>query len=132
MPRHIHDFPNLDDGPRQCIDPAELDCVRTRRLAAKLSRTVRPTLVLQPPRRENLYIALDALAWAVAMILSGTEDRDALDFFALALKQNLARMEEREATANVDPSPSGQQGAVPPKSSPSRIRIFTPPRRPAK
>ena len=109
MPRHIHDFPNLDDGPRQCIDPAELDCVRTRRLAAKLYRTVRPTLVLQPPRRENLYIALDALAWATAMIFSGTEDRDALDFFALALKQNLARMEEREAAANVDPSPSGQQ-----------------------
>ena len=37
------------------------------------------------------------------MIFSGTEDRDALDFFALALKQNLARMEEREAAANVDP-----------------------------
>ena len=44
------------------MDRAQLDCVRMRRLAANLYRAVRPTLARQPRRRENTYIALDALA----------------------------------------------------------------------
>jgi hypothetical protein len=49
---------------------------------------VRTTLALQP-RRENTYIALDALAWVVAKVLDSLEDRNAMDFFALALTQCL-------------------------------------------
>ena len=70
------------------MDHAQLDCVRTRRLAAKLYRALGPTLVLQP-RRENTYIALDALAEVTAKVLDGLEDRNAMDFFALALTQCL-------------------------------------------
>ena len=70
------------------VDRAQLDCVRTRRLAANLYRAVRPTLARQP-RRENTYIALEALAWAVANVLDSLEDRNAMDFFTLALTQCL-------------------------------------------
>ena len=98
-------LPDLDQASANVSTPPEIDCIRTRRLAAKLYRTVRLTLALQPPRRENLYIALDALAWAAAMTFAGTEDRDALDFFVLALKQNLTRIEEREMAASADASP---------------------------
>lgn len=75
----------------------EIDCIRTRRLAAELFGAVRPTLAIQPPCRENVYIALDAVAWAAAMVLASTEDRDALDFFTLALTQNLDQLEARES-----------------------------------
>jgi hypothetical protein len=73
-------------------DPPELekvDSIRSKRLAAALLNALRPTLGILP-YRENAYVALDALAWAAAIILIGTEDRDALDFLTLALKQNLA------------------------------------------
>ena len=70
------------------VGRAQLDCVRTRRLAANLYRGVRPTLARQP-RRENTYIALEALAWAVANVLDSLEDRNAMDFFTLALTQCL-------------------------------------------
>ena len=70
------------------MDHAQLDCVRTRRLAAKLYRALGPTLALQPGR-ENTYIALDALAGVTAKVLDGLEDRNAMDFFALALTQCL-------------------------------------------
>ena len=69
-------------------DPAQRDRIRTRRLAANLHRAVRPTLALQP-RRENTYIALDALAGVAAKVLDGLEDRNAMDFFTLALTQCL-------------------------------------------
>jgi len=75
-------------------DPPELekvDSIRSRRLAADLLNAVGPTLGI-PPCRQNAYVALDALAWTTAIIVIGTEDRDAMDFFTLALTQNLADM----------------------------------------
>ena len=83
------------DLDRRFPRPADLekvDCIRTRRLAADLLNVLRPTLAIHP-HRENAYIALDAVAWAAAMILAGIEDRGALDFFTLALTQNLADLE---------------------------------------
>jgi len=70
------------------VDRTQVDCVRTRRLAVNLYRAVRTTLALQP-RRENTYIALDALAWVAAKVLNSIEDRNAMDFFTLALTQCL-------------------------------------------
>jgi|SRR6516165_6189443 len=73
-------------------DPPELekvDSIRSKRLAADFLNALRPTLGILPCR-ENAYVALDALAWTAAEILIGAEDRDALDFFILALTQNLA------------------------------------------
>jgi hypothetical protein len=70
------------------VKHAQLDCARSRRLAANLYRSVRPTLALQP-RRENTYIALEALARVAAKVLDSLEDRNAMDFFTLALTQCL-------------------------------------------
>jgi hypothetical protein len=95
MLSYICGFPDLDRGFSSRADPEEVDRARTRRLAAKLFRVVRPFLAIQP-RRLNAYIALDALAWAAARIIAGTEGRNALDFFALALTQNLAGLENSE------------------------------------
>jgi hypothetical protein len=103
MSSYIHRSSDLDRGFSRREDPEEVHRARTRRLVARLFRVVRPTLATQPPRRENVYIALDAVAWAAAMILTGSEDRDALDFFTLALTQNLARFEAR----NDEDLPSG-------------------------
>jgi hypothetical protein len=108
MSSYIHRSADLDRGFSRREDPEEVHRARTRRLVAKLFRVVRPTLAAQPPRRENVYIALDAVAWAAAMILAGTEDRDALGFFTLALTQNLARFEAR----NDDDPPSGLLAGV--------------------
>jgi hypothetical protein len=88
--------PDLDQIFPSHADPAAVDRARTRRLAARLFHVVRSTLALQP-RREDVYIALDAVAWTTARILAGTEDRDALDFFALALTQNLADLDTPNA-----------------------------------
>ena len=101
---------------RGFLRPAELEeigCTRTRRLAAELLGVVGPTLAIQPPCRDNVYIVLDAVAWAAATVLASTEDRDALDFFTLALTQNLDQLEARD---------SGEGAAevlnlVPPKAS---------------
>jgi hypothetical protein len=77
---------NLD---RRFSWPADLEKVdiRTRRLATDLLNVLRPTLAIQP-QRKNAYLALNAVAWTAAIILVGTEDRDLLDFFTLALTQN--------------------------------------------
>jgi hypothetical protein len=89
-------------------DPPELekiDSIRSKRLAADLFNALRPTLGI-PPCRENAYVALDALAWTAAIILIGTEDRDALDFFTLALTQNLADIEEPKPTSDNHDAPA--------------------------
>lgn len=77
------------------MDRAQLDCVRMRRLAANLYRAVRPTLARQPRRRENTYIALDALARVAAKVLDSLEDQNAMDFFTLALTQCLEDCQKR-------------------------------------
>jgi len=102
MSSYVRRSSDLDQGFSRREDLEEVDHARTRRLVAKLFHVVRPTLAAQPSRRENVYIALDAVAWAAAMILAGTEDRDALDFFTLALTQTLARLEVRNGD---DPPP---------------------------
>jgi len=53
---------DLDRDLLQRANPEGIDRARTRRLVAKLFRIVRPTLAIQPPRRENIYVALDAVA----------------------------------------------------------------------
>jgi hypothetical protein len=80
---------DLDRGSSRPADLEQVDCIRTRRLAADLFNVLRPTLAIHP-HRENAYIALDAVAWTAAIILADIEDRDALDFFTVALTQNLA------------------------------------------
>jgi hypothetical protein len=94
------------DLDRRFSWPADLEKVdiRTRRLAADLLNVLRPTLAIQP-HRENAYVALDAVAWTSAVILVGTEDRNALDFFTLALTQNLADLENPDSPQTIPTPP---------------------------
>ena len=94
------------DLDRRLSWPADLEKVdiRTRRLAADLLNVLRPTLAIQP-HRENAYVALDAVAWTAAIILVGAEDRDALDFFTLALTQNLADLEDPDPPQTIPTPP---------------------------
>jgi hypothetical protein len=102
MPRCIGRFSDLDRGFSSRADPEEVDRARTRRLAAKLFRVVRPFLAIQP-RDLNAHIALDAVAWAAARIIAGAEGRNAIDFFTLALTQNLARLANSEIVSDAHP-----------------------------
>ena len=98
--------PNLHRGSSTLTDFGEVDRGRTRRLAAKLFRGARPVLGIEP-RRQNAYIALDAVAWVAARLLAGIEDRDAYDFFALALTRSLAQLEASETVADFHSPPVG-------------------------
>ena len=98
------------DLDRRFSWPADLkkvDC-RTRRLATDLLNVLRPTLAIQP-HREKAYVALDAVAWTAAIILVGTEDRDALDFFTLALTQSLADLENPDPPQAIPTPPAAPE-----------------------
>ena len=110
MPNYICRFSDLDRGFLSCAYPEEADRARIRRLAAKLFRVVRPFLAIQP-RRLNGYNVLDAVAWAAARTIAGIEGRSALDFFTLALIQNLARLENSEITPDARRLPRGSKAS---------------------
>jgi hypothetical protein len=99
----------LDLDPRFSwpADLEKVDC-RTRRLATDLLNVLRPTLAIQP-HRKNAYVALDAVAWTAAIILVATEDRDALDFFTLALTQNLADLENPDPPQTIPTPPAAPE-----------------------
>jgi hypothetical protein len=79
-----------------------------RKLAADLLEVLRPILASHP-HRENAYVALDAVAWTAAIIIVGTEERDARDFFALALTQNLADLENSTPTSDDPNTPAAPE-----------------------
>ena len=99
----------LDLDPRFSwpADLEKVDC-RTRRLATDLLNVLRPTLAIHP-HRKNAYVALDAVAWTAAIILVGTEDRDALDFFTLALTQNLGDLENPDPSQTIPTPPAAPE-----------------------
>lgn len=68
---------------------SEIDRARTECLATAIGRLVIPLLHDQPPRRDNVYVCLNALAAIAAAVIAAAADRDALDFFHLALTQNI-------------------------------------------
>lgn len=75
--------------------PDEIDRARVEELAARLLEQLRPELARFPPSRENVWVALNALAGAAATVLSAT-DRDARRFFDQAVRDNIAEL-RREA-----------------------------------
>lgn len=70
-----------------------LDRTRVERLAENVMLTVRPELARQPPGRENVYVALNALAIAAAAIIAGAAD-EGRQFFDRALAENLVATRE--------------------------------------
>jgi hypothetical protein len=75
--------------------PQEVDRERVEKLAVEIMLAVRRTMTTPPLARDNVFIPLNALAFAVATILAGTgNDPAARDFFDNALSQNIARLLE--------------------------------------
>lgn len=70
--------------------PPEIDRARTEALAAELLRAVRLALATAPLGNDNIFVALNALAFVLCPVLAGTGfDPKALEFFRRALADNL-------------------------------------------
>jgi hypothetical protein len=71
--------------------PDALDRRRAEALTARILAAIHPELAASP-HADNVYVALNALAGAAAVILAGTgKDARALAFFDCALVRNLGR-----------------------------------------
>jgi hypothetical protein len=68
--------------------PVEIDRERTEALAAQLLAAVRPVLQQSPYGPHNIYVALNALAFALCQVLAGTGfNPAALTLFRRALAE---------------------------------------------
>jgi hypothetical protein len=69
----------------------EIDRARTEALAVELLRAVGATLATPPLGKDNVFVALNALAFALCPVLAGSTGPDAaaLEFFRRALADNL-------------------------------------------
>lgn len=65
---------------------AEVDRGRVERLAEQILRVLRPELARPPLHPDNVFVALNALAGAVAVVIAGADER-AWQFFELAVRQ---------------------------------------------
>jgi hypothetical protein len=68
---------------------SEVDRTRVEPLATELFRAVRPTLATAPFNRDNVFVALNALAFVTATVIAGADQR-AQDFFIKALLDNVS------------------------------------------
>jgi hypothetical protein len=68
--------------------PEEVDRTRVEALAKDLFAAVRPTLATQPLSSDNVFVALNALAFVVATIIAGADQR-AFEFFRAAVLDNI-------------------------------------------
>jgi hypothetical protein len=82
--------------------PDELDRARVERLAAEIMRAIRPELARFPPSRENVFTALNPLAFAAAAVLAGT-DRNGRRFFEKAIADNIKEVRAAEARGDLRP-----------------------------
>jgi hypothetical protein len=73
--------------------PDEIDRTRVEALAKDLFAAVRPTLATQPLSSDNVFVALNALAFVVATIIAGA-DRRAFEFFNEAVIDNMQAFDE--------------------------------------
>ena len=82
---------------REPAEPHPVDRARVEALTAKLLGPVRAELARQPYSRDNVFVALNALAGCTAVILAGTEGSlDAQRFFHNALSSNFTDLRRRE------------------------------------
>lgn len=70
---------------------AALDRQRVEQLAARLLAQLQPELQRVPPSRDNVFVALNALAFAAASVLAAI-DRSGRRFFDQALADNIAEI----------------------------------------
>jgi hypothetical protein len=78
----------------EVVMPQEVDRNRVEALAVKLLIAIRDELAVPPMSRENVLVALNALAFAVATIITGTgTHREAHGFFDQAVRENIENIE---------------------------------------
>jgi hypothetical protein len=65
------------------------DPERTKALMFQIGEVLRDHLLEQPRSRERVYEALDAIAFAAALTIKGSDHNLALEYFSNALNQAL-------------------------------------------
>jgi hypothetical protein len=68
-------------------DPLE-DVERVQKLAVDIVQAIRENYRRGPMHKDRVYEALNALAFAVALVLQGANDAKAKEFFDAALARN--------------------------------------------
>jgi hypothetical protein len=81
----------LRDAPPP-TEATGFNVARVERLAKQLLYSV--NAVLEPPSRhpDNIFVALNALAYAAAAVIAGAGDQRAQEFFERALAQNVVEL----------------------------------------
>jgi hypothetical protein len=81
---------------REPAAPHPVDGARVAALSEQLLTSVHAELAQQPPSRENVFVALNALAISTAIVLAGTEDSlEAQRFFHDALVAQVADLKRQ-------------------------------------
>lgn len=85
------------------IDPPELDRARVEALTAALSKVLRRHLRPGPPSRVKVYEALNALSWAVSLLIVGAGgDRTQMrQWFHDAVDQNIESVRRYTPSENL-------------------------------
>jgi hypothetical protein len=65
------------------------DPERTRALMLEIGEVIRDHLLEQPPSRDRVFEALDAIAFAAALTIKGADADSALAYFSNSLNQCL-------------------------------------------
>jgi hypothetical protein len=83
----------MTQGSALTLDVA---CKRIEEIAFEIMQTIEPELARQPPHPNNLYIALNALAFATAMLIVGADGRGR-QFFDYAVTENINALRRAHA-----------------------------------
>jgi len=74
----------------------EVACERIEQIALQIMQAIHDELELKPPHPNNLYIALNALAFAAAMLIDGADGRGR-QFFDYAVTENITALRRGRA-----------------------------------
>ena len=73
--------------------PTELDRDRIERLTGQILTAIQANYIQGPVSRDRCYEALNALAFSTALVVRGTGDAEALEWFSQALNTSLKAIE---------------------------------------
>jgi hypothetical protein len=80
--------PDMTHGSAMTLDIA---CERIEQLAFQIMQAIQPELARHPTHPNNLYIALNALAFATAILIVGADGRGR-QFFDHAVTENITAL----------------------------------------
>jgi len=84
----------MTQGSAMTLDDA---CERIEQIASQIVQALQPELARRPPHPNNLYIALNALAFATAILIVGADGRGR-EFFDYAVTENITALRRSHAT----------------------------------